>query len=622
MLRQLSFKAGIEKIVLLSFTLAFSCLLFFSFYTYGRLEKRLALLAESASVHRDLFYVFLIMSASSGLFLIILFLIVYSSLSGKKKEQERLQLFNADLARQVDSKAKEIMEVFERVSDGFFSLDTNWIFTYVNSRAEQILDQPKGYLLGKNIWEYHTTASLAFYKACLEAMDKQQYRHLESSYKPSQRDFEVHIYPSLNGVSVYFTDITERKDAEQKVLKASRLYATISEVNKAIVYADSPEKLFRDICNVVVESGKFRMAWVGLIDKESRMVVPTYHAGHEDNYLSTIRVSVDNIAEGMGPTGTAIREGRHYVCNDIGTDPAMAAWREEALSRGYRSSIALPVIKSGEPFGSFSLYSHEENFFDREEIQLLDEVVQDMSFALEAFDNEVSLKVKEQEIQDMNEQLRDLASNLQNIREEERTYIAREIHDELGQQLTAIKLDAAWLDRKIQEDSPIKQRIGNIITMLSNVIHSIRKIAMQLRPSVLDDLGLIEALKWQIRDFQNRYAIPIAFQYPDNPPALAAASATGLFRIFQEALTNIARHAEATAITASLSVCGPQLVMKIADNGKGFDITAVKKKKTLGLLGMKERTLMMKGTYEITGQPGEGTSLSISIPLDTYNKLT
>jgi PAS domain S-box-containing protein len=601
LLRQLSFKAGIDKIVLLSFTFAFSCLLFFSFYTYGRLEKRLALLAENASVHRDLFYVFLIMSASSGLLLITLFLIVHNSLSGKRKE---------------------VMEVFERVSDGFLSLDTNWIFTYVNSRAEQILNQPKGYLLGKNIWEYHTTATPAFYKACMEAMEKQRYRHLESIYKPSQRHFEVHIYPSPNGLSVYFTDITERKDAEQKVLKASRLYATISEVNKAIVYADSPEKLFRDICNVVVASGKFRMAWVGLIDKESRMVIPAYHAGHEEGYLSTVRISVDHVIEGLGPTGRAIREGRHYVCNDIGTDPAMAAWRQEALSRGYRSSIALPVIKSGEPFGSFSLYSHEENFFDGEEIQLLDEVVQDMSFALEAFDNEASLKAKEQEIQDMNGQLRDLASNLQNIREEERTYIAREIHDELGQQLTAIKLDAAWLDRKILEDGPIKQRVGHIISMLSNVIHSIRKIAMQLRPSVLDDLGLIEALKWQSRDFQNRYAIPIAFQYPDNPPVLAAASATGLFRIFQEALTNIARHAEATAITASLRVCGQQLVMTIADDGKGFDITAVKKKKTLGLLGMKERTLMMKGTYEITSQPGKGTNLSISIPLYTYNNLT
>jgi PAS domain S-box-containing protein len=618
----MSFKAGIDKIVLLSFTLAFSCLLFFSFYTYGRLEKRLALQAENASLQHDLFYVFLITSACAGLFLIVLYLIVHSSLSGKKKEQERLQLFNADLSRQVDNKTNEIMEVFDRVSDGFFSLDTNWIFTYVNSRAEQILDQPKGYLLGKNIWKYHTTASKAFYEACVEAMEKQLYHQLESIYKPSQRHFETHIYPSPNGISVYFTDITERKDAEQKVLKASRLYATISEVNKAIVYADSQDKLFRDICHVVVKSGKFRMAWIGLIDKDSRMVVPVNHAGHEERYLSTIRISVDNVTEGLGPTSNAIREGRHYICNDIGADPAMAAWRQEALSRGYRSSIALPIMKSGELFGSFSLYSHEENFFDRQEIQLLDEVVQDMSFALEAFDNEALLRAKEEEIRDMNEQLRDLASNLQNIREEERTYIAREIHDGLGQQLTAIKLDAAWLDRKIQEDSPVKQRIGNIISMLSNVIHSIRKIAMQLRPSVLDDLGLIEALKWQSRDFQNRYGIPVAFQYPDNPPALATASATGLFRIFQEALTNIARHAEATAITAGLHIYGQQLVMTIADNGKGFDINAVKKKKTLGLLGMKERTLMVKGTYEITSQPGEGTSLSISIPLDTHNKLT
>lgn len=621
-MRQLSFKAGIEKIVLLSFTLAFSCLLFFSFYTYGRLEKKLALLAENASIHHDVFYISLITSVCAGLFLIILYLIVARSLSGKRREQERLQRFNADLARQVDDKAKEIMEVFERVSDGFFSLDSSWVFIYVNSRAEQILNQSKSNLLGKNIWEIHTTASVAFHEACMKAREQQRYQHLESFYKPLQRHFEIHVYPSPNGVSVYFTDITERKDAEQKVLKSSRMYATISEVNKAIVYADSQEKLFRDICNVVVESGKFRMAWIGLIDKETKMVVPVNDAGHEEGYLSTIRVSADNIAEGWGPTGTAIRQGRHYICNDIHTDPAMSAWREEALSRGYHSSIALPIIKFGEPFGSFSLYSQETHFFDEEEIKLLDEVVKDIAFALEAFDNETALKEKEQEIQDMNGQLRDLASNLQNIREEERTYIAREIHDELGQQLTAIKLDAAWLDRKIQGDDPIKQRIGNIISMLSNVIHSIRKIAMQLRPSVLDDLGLIEALKWQIRDFQNRYAVPIAFKYPDNPPALPAASATGLFRIFQETLTNIARHAEATAITANLSIDGQQLVMTIADNGKGFDPIAVKKKKTLGLLGMKERTLMMKGTYRITSQPGEGTCLSVSIPLDTHNQLT
>jgi signal transduction histidine kinase len=601
LLRKLSLKAGIEKIVLLSFTLAFSCLLFFSFYTYGRFQKLLALRAENALAERDLFDVFLLTSVCTGLFLVILFLIVQRSLSGK---------------------SRQIMEVFDRVSDGFFSLNNNWVFTYINSSAEQILDQPKGNLLGKNIWEVHTTASIAFREACVKASEEQRYQHLESIYKPLQRYFEIHIYPSANGLSVYFTDVSERKDAEQKALKASRMYATISEVNKAIVYADSQEKLFRDICNVVVKSGQFRMAWIGVIDKETKMVVPVNYSGHEEGYLSTISISVSDVSEGLGPTGAAIREGRHHISNNIAHDHAMAAWRQEALSRDYRSSIALPIMKFGEPFGSFSLYSQEEGFFDEQEIELLDEVVQDMSFALEAFDNEASLREKEQEIQDMNNQLRELASSLQNIREEERTYIAREIHDELGQMLTAIKLDASWLDRKIQGDTVIKQRIGNIVSMLSDVIHSIRKIAMQLRPSVLDDLGLIEALKWQIRDFQNRYAIPIAFQYPEDPPALSAASATGLFRIFQETLTNIARHAEATQITASLGVQEQQLVMTITDNGKGFDKMTVKKKKTLGLLGMKERTLMMKGIYEITSQPGEGTHLSVSIPLDTLNQLT
>jgi signal transduction histidine kinase len=229
---------------------------------------------------------------------------------------------------------------------------------------------------------------------------------------------------------------------------------------------------------------------------------------------------------------------------------------------------------------------------------------------------------QEAEIKDMNEQLRELASNLQNIREEERTFIAREIHDELGQQLTAIKLDVSWLDRKTPPgEEAIKRRIGGIISMLTEVLQSVRKIATQLRPSVLDDLGLIEALKWQTRDFQNRYRIPVAFESPEESLKLDPGVTTGLFRILQEALTNIARHAEATAITACICVKDQQLVLMISDNGKGFEVNAVRKKKTLGLLGIKERTLMMNGVCEIVSQPGKGTSLSVSVPLTIPTKL-
>jgi PAS domain S-box-containing protein len=527
---------------------------------------------------------------------------------------------------------------------------------------------------------------------------------------------------------------------EEKLEKSRRLYATISQVNKMIIYAREADDLFRRLCSVIVDSGKFRMAWVGLIDKENQIVVPVCHEGHEDGYLSLIKVSLDAIPAGMGPTGTAMREQRHYICNDIRTDPAIRPWREEALRRGYRSSMALPIFKFGEPFGIFSLYSDEYHFFDEEEVRMLDEVVRDISFTLEIFEKEglrkkaekglriekqfsdsiinmlpgifymydehlhflrwnnrfeeVSgytrdefseltvldffqgnqkelirqktegvfvtgqcdveaelstrsgdniqfyfsgtkiayrdkpcvlgigfdisrLKEAENLLRQSEEDLRDLASSLQNVREEERSAIAREIHDELGQQLTAIKLDVSWLDRKITEDPIIKERIAGVLTMLTEMIQSIRRISTQLRPSILDDLGLLEALKWLARDFQKRTGIRIELDCPEESLKVEPALTTGLFRIFQETLTNIARHAEATDVSARLYMEKGRLVLTIMDNGKGFDPAAAKKKKTLGLLGMKERTLMMKGVYEIDSQPGKGTSLRFSVPLQS-----
>ncbi|HEV2354632.1 MAG TPA: sensor histidine kinase, partial [Puia sp.] len=155
---------------------------------------------------------------------------------------------------------------------------------------------------------------------------------------------------------------------------------------------------------------------------------------------------------------------------------------------------------------------------------------------------------------------------------------------------------------------------------LTGMIHSIRRISTELRPSILDDLGLVEALKWQVRDFQKRTGIRVVLDCTTESLNLAPAVNTGLFRIFQETLTNIARHAEASVVSARLFPDNGQLVLAIADNGKGFDPGTAKKKKTLGLLGMKERTLMMNGSYEIRSRPGEGTTLRFSVPLDTVKQ--
>ena len=172
---------------------------------------------------------------------------------------------------------------------------------------------------------------------------------------------------------------SRRKAQEEKLEKSRRLYATISQVNKMIIYAREADDLFQRLCSVIVDSGKFRMAWIGIIDKENRIIVPACHAGHEAGYLSLVKASLDPVPAGMGPTGIAMREQRHYICNDIRTDPAIRPWKDEALRRGYLSSMALPIYKFGEPYGIFSLYSEEAEFFDEEEVRMLDEVVRDIS---------------------------------------------------------------------------------------------------------------------------------------------------------------------------------------------------------------------------------------------------
>ena len=218
------------------------------------------------------------------------------------------------------------------------------------------------------------------------------------SYGRLERRLAAGLSLTILYIIVNKTFSKKRNATEKKIEKSRRLYATISQVNKSILYARGAEDLFQRVCSVAVESGKFRMAWVGLLDKERRVVVPVCRAGHGTEYLDEIKISIDTVPEGVGPTGTALREGKHYICNSIRTDPVMVTWREEALKREYRSSIALPILKFGEPFGSFSLYSQEENFFDEEEVSLLDEVVRDISFTLEIFEKEELRKKAEKAI--------------------------------------------------------------------------------------------------------------------------------------------------------------------------------------------------------------------------------
>jgi PAS domain S-box-containing protein len=214
------------------------------------------------------------------------------------------------------------------------------------------------------------------------------------------------------------------------------------------------------------------------------------------------------------------------------------------------------------------------------------------------------------------EQLHLLASHLQDVREEERTNMAREIHDELGQLLTGLKMDVSWLYKRADpHDEAVREKFKGLLSLLDTTVGTVRRLASELRPAILDDLGLSEALQWHSVEFGERFGLPSTVDIRGYRPNLPPGVATGLFRIYQEALTNVARHAKATRVSAELDMGADRVDLIISDDGKGFEVDKIGAKKTLGLLGMKERALMMGGKCECSSVPGSGTTINVSVPL-------
>ncbi len=214
------------------------------------------------------------------------------------------------------------------------------------------------------------------------------------------------------------------------------------------------------------------------------------------------------------------------------------------------------------------------------------------------------------------EQLRALSQYLQAAREEERTYIAREIHDELGQSLTALKMDLAWLSRQLPpEQSSLVEKTAGMSDMVDGTIQMVRRVASQLRPGMLDDLGLVAALEWQAGEFQSRTGIACHLDLPENVTVLNQDQATTMFRIFQETLTNISRHAQATKVRIAIKELLGHIELIVRDNGIGITQDQLNDPRSLGLTGMRERVQTFGGSLKIKSTPGKGTSVHVRMPL-------
>jgi signal transduction histidine kinase len=209
-----------------------------------------------------------------------------------------------------------------------------------------------------------------------------------------------------------------------------------------------------------------------------------------------------------------------------------------------------------------------------------------------------------------------LSARLEFVREEERRRISREIHDELGQALTGLKMDLSWLAAKPPEDrQSLVDKVAPMLDLVDGTVQTVRRISTELRPGVLDDLGLVAAVEWLVEDFRTRSRIECRFMSGLKGAAPDPELSTALFRILQEALTNVIRHAHASRVTINIQEDAGMILLEVEDNGKGITERDISDPRSLGVLGIRERVLLLGGDAHFSGSEGKGTVVTVRVPL-------
>lgn len=534
-----------------------------------------------------------------------------------------------------------------------------------------------------------------------------------------------------------------QKANTESLQHANRLYHFISRINHLMVHAKDDRDLYAEVCQVAFEIGQYKFAWIGIIDREQKKVIPVSCAGDDKGYLPKIAPISLEENENEPPVKRMVRTGTYVYCNDTSTETHMKPWATLASEHGFKSVILIPICRAGEIVASFSLYADVTDAFYEEEIKLLLETTSNISFTLDSLNNQrlrryaealmqeektlsdsvinslpgifylcnrdgrfirwnrnmeivsglssdemlhvhpldffrghakdllrkkidevfenghaevtaeffskrkgdvipyyingrkVSLKgedyligmgldiserVKaEQALLERAEEIERLSTHLQNVREEERSRIALEIHDVLGQQLTALKMDTSWIKKKAIGDNSLHERLSGMLVLIDDTIKTIRRISSELRPGILDDLGLIAALEWQGGEFQKNTGIQFVFETNVQDVDLPSDCTINIFRIFQEALTNIARHAQATVAKVVFNKSEHELNVQIIDNGKGVELPIGTDKKSLGFVSMKERARQLEGEISFENVLPHGTVVKLKIPFPRVN---
>lgn len=352
------------------------------------------------------------------------------------------------------------------------------------------------------------------------------------------------------------------------------------------------------LARAIEESAPGTYGSVVLIDESGTRIKESIAPSIPEEYSRAIEGQT--IGPRAGSCGTAMYRRQPVIVEDIELDVLWDDYRELARTHALRSCWSYPIIGSdGRVLGSFAIYGKMPRRPPPEALP-----------AMERGAHVTSLIIERRQL---DEELRALAGRIEMAREEERTTIARDIHDQLGQALTALRLDIGWLQRRI-EDEAIRKKLDDMALTTDDVLVTVRRISADLRPGVLDTLGLRAAVEWQAEEFQRRTGMKVSVATDITDLQLDRELSTNMFRIFQEALTNIARHSAAANVDVTMKLERGQLRLEISDDGIGMPEIAPRGS-SLGLLGMRERARRLGGDCVVKRRQPRGTIVTVTVPL-------
>ncbi len=465
------------------------------------------------------------------------------------------------IERDLRNSEEQYRSMVDRISDGFIALDKNWRYVYVNSQIEKMVHKPASELIGRNVWEVFPDAiGSNTYNTFMKAMEEQVYIRSVDYYPPLDLWQENHIYPSPDGLAVFIMDISQRKKAENELEQSEQKYRMLFEYSPMPLWIYSL-KDFR-----ILDVNHAALRFYGYSKEEFLKL--TIADLRPPEYREQVRKAANQLYGGY-----------HYA----------GIWKH---------------LKKDGTLVDMEIVSHE-TIFQNEPVRLT--LAMDVTSKLAA----------EDQLRHSLDSIRKLSDHLQTVREEERKRISREIHDELGQQLTAIKMDTVWIQRKLNGiPEPVQHKLANMISLLDSSHLAIRRILKELRMGVLAELGLADALQWQGRQFEAQTGITFRMQSTLGKEELPEPVTICIYRVVQEGLNNIAKHSKASAVEITLEQNAGKISMSIADNGIGMQVAKVSESaESFGILGMKERVLALNGTFGIGGGLAGGTEIRIEIPL-------